>query len=358
MRPLLLNPDIGLDQIGAQLRQQAEEQSQREQKLKDELNDQFQASFKGLSTQMHKYLDGLRHDQAVHAQLCQEQIRNVQAATPLSHATPSRISVVNDVAPHTHAGSGEPSASPILAVTRSGNYKNDPRDRPPTPIPAMRASSQHSSAPRDIRKEPYSGQGPATPFGTRGTGERDAQGRNIPYSGFAMNNWDIVPSNMRKACAWDTEEDYKKDLRVIPCKYCGQNHYTGHCHGAYCYGKECQEKWGEARAAVRRAQVDAFAAKLRGQDTSTLALQQDMHPAKWQDVKGALGGGTSSAVRLRASTMLHLLTRLSTGWTWLCSSTAVARRRDAALRLATASRVDYYIVVHHWETLARRDPLK
>ena len=57
---------------------------------------------------------------------------------------------------------------------------------------------------------------------------------------------------------WSCEEDYTKDLKTLPCKWCGKNHFTGNCVYIYAFDPAAVEKWGELKAESVRLQGEAL----------------------------------------------------------------------------------------------------
>jgi hypothetical protein len=91
---------------------------------------------------------------------------------------------------------------------------------------------------------------PARPSGRNGAVEI-LNGKAVPYSGFAPNAYATVerlPDAVKKRCGWETEADYQKDERAIPCKICGQWHFTCHCVACHALSDAAVKNWGEARA--------------------------------------------------------------------------------------------------------------
>ena len=266
------------------------------QELQKDLTDRQDAFHKGLKDQMQRFQEGHSKDLAANASLVRRQIGNLQRFTSLNHATPALQAPVmhydDDEADDPWTDVDPPMSARSLAVTRGGNYRNDPRTPPartdPSPsrplnVPALAgalpAAPYQTGAPSSFgpRRDPYSGSRPATPHGTRGSAERDQRGRQIQYSGFAMNKYDDTTEKMREYCGWKSHDDYEKDLKLYPCKFCGGPHYTGHCHAAYCNSAECVAKWGELRAATRKAQVEALADAHHNR-TARVACWGDLRP--------------------------------------------------------------------------------
>jgi hypothetical protein len=128
--------------------------------------------------------------------------------------------------------------------TRSGNYKNDPR-RESVPMPRQDFGSQ-------VQPQGNQRDYPATPSGQRGATERDANGKIIPYTGFAPNTWEdsgqFLPDDIKQRNNWTDAESWQKDARKFPCAVCGRNHYTQNCPGQFALGVKGKLKWGAARA--------------------------------------------------------------------------------------------------------------